>query len=147
MKGATTATTRAAARNATELAPPPPRLQIETPYGPAVQSAEPAAVAARTAVEEGSTIWRQGTTGRSQAAEGQFWALEHPGTPGYGDRYGIPPANLERRDFIESAVVPPGTPFITRPAPPTPGANGGGIEVVVGPSSVKMCGFSYGDHC
>ncbi len=32
-------------------------------------------------------------------------------------------------DFIESAVVPPGTPFVTRPAPGVGTNLGGGIEV------------------
>jgi hypothetical protein len=101
----------------------------------------PEALAARTRVLEGSTLYRLGTRTRSQTGEGaQFWSLEHPNTPGYGQRYGIPQENLNSYDFIETATVTPGSEFITRPAPPsTDGLNpGGGIEVVVPESGVNI---------
>lgn len=104
-------------------------------------SAEPAHV------EGGARIWRVGTTGRSNAADAQFWSLEHPSTPGFADRYGIPPENVLQTDFVESAVVPSGTPFVTRPAPRVGPNTGGGIEVVVPEGSVTMCGFSITGGC
>lgn len=102
-----------------------------------------ASLAARQQVSEGATIWRTGTTGRSQAAEAQFWTLEHPSTPGFAGRHGIPTDNVANADFIESAIVRPGSPFVTRPAPGVGTNQGGGIEVVVPEGGVRMCGFSW----
>ena len=111
---------------------------VETPYGPAVQSDAPKALAARADVENGSTFYRTGTLGKSQAAEAQFWALENPNSAGYASRYGIPQENIENANFIETAVLKPGTPFITRPAPGIGENIGGGIEVVVPENGVSM---------
>ena len=70
----------------------------------------------------------------------------HPATqlPSYPARYGIPPENVANSNFIETATVPAGTPFVTRPAPPSPdGKNaGGGIEVVVPSGAARMTSFS-----
>jgi RHS repeat-associated protein len=115
---------------------------VETPYGPAEQGTSPAALAARQQVEEGATLYRLGTLGKSEADSPQFWALEHPLSPGYADRYGIPQENVERANFIETAVVPPGTPFVTREAPGVGGNKGGGIEVVTPPGGAKLQSFS-----
>ena len=82
---------------------------IETPYGPAVQSDAPEAL-----------------------------ALENPNSAGYAQRYGIPQENIENANFIETAVMKPGTPFITRPAPGIVQNIGGGIEVVVPENGVNM---------
>jgi RHS repeat-associated protein len=115
---------------------------IATPYGPAVQGSSPAALAARGKVSSGATLWRIGTLGKSQAGEAQFWALEHPSTPGFAARYGIPPANVAKADFIESATLKPGTSFVTRIAPPVGTNPGGGVEVVVPSGGVSLGGFS-----
>lgn len=115
---------------------------IATPYGAAAQSASAAALAARAEVQEGATLYRIGTMGKSQASEAQFWALESPLSPGYASRYGIPAENVANANFIETATLTPGTSFVTRPAPGV-GANlGGGIEVVVPPNGVTMKSFS-----
>lgn len=58
--------------------------------GPASQASSAEALADWQAVSDGATLWRIGTTGRSAAAEGQFWALEHPLSLGY-------PAAMEYR--------------------------------------------------
>lgn len=116
---------------------------IPTPYGAADQGLDAASVAARSQVEGGATVYRVGTTGRSAGPEGQFWSLEHPSTPGYASRYGLPAENVANADFIESAIVTPGSPFVTRAAPGIGDNVGGGIEVVVKPGGVTMCGFSY----
>jgi filamentous hemagglutinin len=116
---------------------------ISTPYGAADQGLDAASVAARSQIENGATVYRIGTTGRSAGPEGQFWSLEHPSTPGYASRYGLPAENVANADFIESAVLTPGSPFITRAAPGIGDNVGGGIEVVVNPGGVTMCGFSY----
>ncbi len=115
---------------------------IKTPYGIAKQSNNPAALAARTQIEEGATLYRVGTTGKSQAAEAQFWALEHPNTSGFAQRYGIPAENVQNANFIEAATVKPGTSFVTRSAPGVGSNMGGGVEVVVPEGGVQMKWFS-----
>lgn len=130
-----TSTTPFARSNATEA--------VSTPYGPAAQGTDAASVAARSQVEGGTTLYRRGTLGKSAASEGQFWSLEHPSTPGYASRYGLPAENVANADFIESATLRPGSPFITRAAPGIGQNVGGGIEAVVQPGGVTMCGFSY----
>lgn len=115
---------------------------VITPYGPALQSSDAVAIAARTQVENGATLYRVGTTGKSQAAEAQFWALEHPSTPGFAQRYGIPAENVQNLNFIEAATLKPGTTFVTRPAPGVGTNVGGGIEVVVPEGGVQMKWFS-----
>ncbi len=115
-----------------------PRVGIRTDRGPAVQSILPAAMKARGPVSRGAPVYRLGTRGKSHAAEAQFWTMEHPDTPGFAARYGIPPENVKNANFIEVGVVRPGTPFITRPAPPAGTNPGGGIEVVVPPGGVEV---------
>jgi hypothetical protein len=116
--------------------------KIETPYGYAVQSNKEAALAARPKVESGATLYRIGTTGKSQAAEAQFWSLENPLSPGFANRYGIPEENIINADFIETGVLKPGTPFVTRPAPGIGENIGGGIEVVVTKNGVILRSFN-----
>jgi len=115
---------------------------VATPYGDALQSADAAAIAARTQVEQGATLYRIGTMGKSQAAEAQFWSLENPASPGYAARYGIPAENVANSNFIETATVKPGTTFVTRQAPGVGENPGGGIEVVVPSGGVQMKSFS-----
>jgi hypothetical protein len=115
---------------------------VATPYGPAFQATRSEAMAARHAVAEGATLWRIGTTGRSAAAEAQFWSLEHPLSSGFAARYGIPAGNVARANFIESATLRPGTAFVTRVAPRVGSNPGGGIEVVVPPGGVTMSSFT-----
>jgi RHS repeat-associated protein len=111
---------------------------IATPFGRAVQSRSAAAMSARRQVAEGAPLWRVGTTGRSAAGEAQFWSLEHPLTPGFASRMGIPEVNVHNANFIESAVLRPGSPFVTRVAPGVGGNVGGGIEVVVPEGGVML---------
>lgn len=118
-----------------------PKVGIETPYEPAVQSILPEAMEARKPVEAGATLYRLGTKGTSHAAEAQFWTMEHPDTPGFAARHGIPPENVLNADFIEVGTIKPGTPFITRPAPGSGTNPGGGIEVVVPPNGVQVTSF------
>ncbi|MFZ5756753.1 MAG: hypothetical protein ACOY3X_07610, partial [Pseudomonadota bacterium] len=115
---------------------------ISTPYGLAAQSNAAAALSARDTVERGATIYRTGTLGKSEAAEAQFWSLEHPLSAGYASKYGLPAENVAKADFIEAATLKPGTPFVTRPAPGIGSNAGGGIEVVVPSGGVKMKWFT-----
>ena len=116
---------------------------VATPYGPALQSTSEAAISARAGIEAGETLYRVGKLGKSHAAEGQFWALEHPTTPGFASRHGIPPENASDYNFVEQGHLGEGVPFITRTAPPVGTNLGGGIEVVVPPGGVRLNGFSY----
>ncbi len=115
---------------------------ITTPYGIATQGKAVGALAARSEVSNGATLYRIGTTGKSQAAEAQFWSLENPLSSGYANRYGIPAANVSNANFIEAATLNPGTPFITRAAPGIGGNVGGGIEVVLPSGGVQMKWFT-----
>ncbi|MEO7065620.1 MAG: putative Ig domain-containing protein [Rhodanobacter sp.] len=114
---------------------------ISTPYGDALQSSNADALAARSQVDQGATLYRYGTTSKSHAAEGQFWSLEIPTNPGFAERYGIPPANVENANFIETAILRQDAPYITRPAPGVGANPGGGIEVITEPNGVKMIYF------
>ena len=116
---------------------------VGTPYGAALQSETAAAAAARAQVSDGSTLYRVGTTGRSAAGEAQFWALEHPLSPDFAPRYGLPAENVAAADFIETATLKPGTSFITRPSPGIGANPGGGIEVVVPSGGVRLDSFHY----
>ncbi len=119
---------------------------ISTPYGDALQSMAPEALAARNLVQNGQVLYRIGRIGKSEAGEAQFWALENPLSPGFEARYGIPPGNIRKGaiNFVEIGELKPGTPFITRPAPPVGKNPGGGIEVVVGQGGIKLRSFSAG---
>ncbi len=114
---------------------------VDTPYGPALQSNAPQALAARKQVQSGVTLYRAGTMGKSQAAEAQFWSLEHPDNPGYAQRYGIPQENIANADFVETGVLKRGTRFVTRAAPAVGSNPGGGIEVVTPAHGVRLNNF------
>lgn len=116
--------------------------KVSTPYGDAVQSNTPEALAARKKVEEGAILYRTGTMGRSETVGAQFWALEHPNSPGYASRYGIPPENVANSDFIMTGQLKSGSEFITRPAPPVGSNVGGGIEVVTQSDGVELVTFN-----
>jgi RHS repeat-associated protein len=114
---------------------------VDTPYGPALQSNALEALAARKQVQSGATLYRAGTMGKSQAAEAQFWSLEHPDSPGYAQRYGIPQENIANANFVETGVLKSGTPFVTRAAPAVGSNPGGGIEVVTPAHGVRLKNF------
>jgi len=112
---------------------------VKTPRTTAVQELSKEAIQAREEVKQGSKLYRIGTTGVSETGpKAQYWALEHPLTPGFGEKYGIPKVNIEKADFIETAVIKDDGAFITRVAPPAGGNPGGGIEVVVTEGAVSI---------
>jgi hypothetical protein len=110
---------------------------IQTPYGKSIQSNSEAALQAKVAVENGAWVYRGGKLGRSAGPEGQFWSLENPLNTGYAKKYGLPEEN-SNFDFVEVAVLKPGTKFITKEAPGIGINDGGGIEVVVNPGEPKL---------
>jgi hypothetical protein len=104
---------------------------VSTPFGKATQEMTKDAIAARAKVQRGDYVYRLGKRGRSQTGkDAQFWSLEHPKTPGYGNKYGIPEENIRNADFIERATIKSDNDFITRKAPAVGNNNGGGMEVV-----------------
>lgn len=115
---------------------------VATPWGVAQQGKSGTALAARAEVNQGATLYRIGTTGKSNTTGAQFWALEHPSTPGFASRYGIPPGNVSNANFVQQATLKPGTNFVTRQAPPVGSNVGGGIEVVVPENGVVFGPFS-----
>jgi hypothetical protein len=122
-------------------------LFIETPYGLAEQSTLPECQAVAQSVQNGAILYKAGVLGRSYTSDSQFWSTESPLSPGYAESLGIPPEN-SNFDFVMSGTLKPGTPFVTRPAPPSPGngLNGGGTpEVVVSKGGVDIDSFSMPD--
>jgi hypothetical protein len=112
---------------------------ITTPFGKATQELSKDAISARTKVHNGGYLYRLGKRGSSQTGkDAQFWSLEHPNTPGYADKYGIPEENIINADFIERGKIKDGSSFVTRKAPPVGNNKGGGIEVVTTKNGVEI---------
>ncbi len=109
-------------------------LFVETPYGLAVQGTDPASLAARDHVLNGGDIFKGGNVNSIGPEQSQFFALEHPETAGFGDKYGIPPKNLPF-DWVGQGTLESSAPFVTRPAPGVDVNAGGGVEVVTLPGS------------
>jgi len=115
---------------------------VDTPYGPASQENTPEALALRDAVKGGAPIYRMGTMGKSETAEGQFWSPNNPlDTPDYAEQNGIPADNMSGPDFVESGTVPSGSNIVTRGAPAFGSNPGGALEVVTSPGGVTMTWF------
>lgn len=108
---------------------------INTPYGEAIQSSSADAMVARQYVDNGGQLYRGGTFGRSNVTDAQFWATENPLNPGYANKYGVDFSNI---DYVIGGKQIPGTPYITRSAPPLGNNAGGGIEIVNNPNSVIL---------
>lgn len=117
------------------------KVVVQTPFGPAVQDMSKAALEVKASITAETKLYRTGTMGKSMTGEkAQFWALEHPQSPGYTSKFGIPDINVAKPDFIEVGRIKEGVPFVTRPAPSV-GKNGGGaIEVVVPEGGISLDG-------
>jgi hypothetical protein len=99
-----------------------------------------AAMRARKAAAEGADLYRLGTLTKSELAEAQYWALQHPLSPGYASAMGIPAGNVRAPDVIMIGRLRAGIPFVTRAAPGSGVNLGGAIEVVVPPGGVMPTG-------
>lgn len=78
---------------------------------------------------------------RVPGEQAQFWAVEHPSTPGFAERHGIPPGNYRNADYIETATLNEGGEFVVRRAPPPDGLSphpNAAYEVVVPPGGVRL---------
>lgn len=114
-------------------------LHIPTPEGPAFQSESEAALQLRSAVRAGKSLYRTGSfKGGTRAAEGQYWAFDHPSMPGFASAYGIATLKGNVKDWMISGTLKPGTPFVTRQSPPAGGNPGGAIEAVTPANSVFL---------
>ena len=108
---------------------------IKTPYGDALQSTSKEALELRQYVDNGGQLFRGGKLGRSNVADGQFWAPESPLNPGYADKYGV---DFNKLDFVVGGRQVSGAPYITRPAPGLGTNTGGALEIVNNPNSVML---------
>ena len=111
---------------------------IATPYGIAAQESSEAALAARSSIENGASVYRQGSFGIQETTGAQFWAPENPtSSSGYAGKYGLPGGNSS--GWVMKANI--NSSFITRSAPGL-GANGGGaIEAVTNPGGASIQWF------
>jgi hypothetical protein len=118
------------------------KVVVATHVGPAEQEFTKAALEVKAIIlTQDANIFRIGTRGRSMTGkQAQFWALEHPKSPGYGGKYGIPQGNFAEADFIEVGKIKAGTPFVTRGAPKFGNSRGGAIEIVVPEGAVILQG-------
>jgi RHS repeat-associated protein len=116
---------------------------IQTPHGPAYQAMTPEAIAARGAVENGALLYRQGSFGVQNTANGQFWSLTNPAnSPNYVETMGMPGASNQGANWIMSGQLRAGTPFVTRPAPGIGTNAGGALEAVTPPGGVQIQTFT-----
>lgn len=114
---------------------------IQTPWGPAHQSDDPASKELRDKILEGDPVLHKiGKRGASQTGrESQFWSPAHPLTEeDYGKKYGVPQPHVDGADFLEKGKMKPDGKFVTRPAAPYRDQPGGAPEVVVEPGSVDV---------
>jgi len=96
---------------------------------------------ARAAVEDGATIYRQGSFGVQQTDQAQFWAMDNPAsTPNFTEGYGTPSSNTA--EWYMQGHVPADEPFITRSAPGIGNNAGGNIETVTAPGAVRIDAFT-----
>lgn len=113
---------------------------VDTPHGQAEQEHTPEAEKVREEVLAGKQLHKIGTKGLNVTGQdSQYWAPTHPLTePDYAERYGVPPKNAEKWDFLETGRMKPDGKFVTRAAPGVDTNHGGGIEVVAEPGAVEI---------
>jgi hypothetical protein len=115
---------------------------IQTPYGMARQDISPEAISALKSAQAGAPLYRQGTLGVQQTAEGQFWSLKNPlSEVGYAEKMGLPEKGSGDPDWIISGRLKLGAQAITRRAPGLGNNPGGDIEVVVNSGDVEILWF------
>jgi Pre-toxin TG len=108
-------------------------IHVMTTRETAFQEITREAVAIRSQVERGDTLYRLGTRGLSETGEAaQYWSTHNPlTTRNYGSINAIADERIRNFDFVETAVLNRDTPFITRTVRPSDGRPGGAIEVIV----------------
>ncbi len=120
---------------------------IATPRGPALQETTSEALTALGQVQNGATVYRAGSFGIQNAAEGQFWSLQNPAiTPGYAGRMGMPGSTAPKFNWIMGGRVSNSSDVITRSAPGIGANKGGAIEAVVAPGDVRADWFHMLDR-
>jgi hypothetical protein len=114
------------------------KAAVSTPYGAAVQSGSPGALALRAQIARGQQVFRGGEFGASAAGEAQFWATESPLAAGFASRVGAATLGEGAPRFILGGTVAADATFVTRAAPGVGRNVGGALEVVVPPGSVRL---------
>jgi hypothetical protein len=123
-----------------------PSVRIPYDESTVFQEMTPEALRVRSRVEAGETLYRLGTRRINETgSRSQFWSLENPTNPGYGQRYAMPPQNYRNANFIERGVLRRGADFVTKKVSSYTNAEGetftgDGIEVVVPEGSVHIEG-------
>ena len=93
---------------------------IDIPWdtGKAYQEFDVEAIITRVQVLDGQKLYRLGTRGLNNTGpSAQFWSLEPPDSISFSKRYGIPPENAAKPDFIEIGTLKEGDQFIIRRSP------------------------------
>ncbi|MFN7916986.1 MAG: RHS repeat-associated core domain-containing protein [Vicinamibacterales bacterium] len=113
---------------------------VSTPHGQAAQAQTPEALSALRDVKQGAPLYRQGQLGVQNTADAQFWSLRNPATAtNHAAELGMPGgASAAKPDWIMKATLKPGAPVVTRPAPAIGSNQGGAMEAVVPPNSVRI---------
>ena len=115
-------------------------IEIETPYGMAIQEMTAEALAVIKDVRDGVNLYKGGRFGNSETDLTQFWSPSSVLEPGAAQRLGIPPEN-ERFDFVIRGKLLPQAPVVTRSAPGVDSNPGGAIEAVTNPGAVWINSF------
>jgi RHS repeat-associated protein len=110
-------------------------ISVRTPYGRAWQKFNPEALKLHNDVKKGKDLYRVGELGKSQIAEAQFWAPEHPVSSDFASRYGVA---YNKSDYIIGGTIKPRTHYITRYAPQVGTNPGGALEVVTSSGGVGV---------
>ena len=113
-------------------------MAVATPYGAAIQSGDPAALALRAQIARGQQVFRGGEFGTSMGAEGQFWAAESALAAGFASRIGAATLGEGAPQFMLGGTVAADATFVTRAAPGVGRNVGGALEVVVPPGAVRL---------
>ena len=113
---------------------------VETPAGLAKQETTNTALSAKSKIEDGATVYRQGAFGETKTLGGQYWATDHPlSTADYGSRYGLP--GNTGSDWVMGGKVRSGSNFVTRSAPGIGSNAGGATEAVTESGGVQTSWF------
>jgi hypothetical protein len=122
--------------NAVVEAAKPPIARIQTSHGQVLQDSSPEALAARTAVEQGRTLYRLVVQQTIESDVVQHWSFKNPITSE------VPQSNrpqseiLAKAKFLEMGRLKSGALFVTRLTSDTDG-KGVGIEVITIPEAVQ----------
>lgn len=112
-------------------------ISVTTTEGKAVQSFSYNSLSEASNVKNGATVYRTGTLGKQNLAEGQYWGTKNPlSTENYAQSYGMTPTG-NGQSFVIGGKVRNGN-FVTREAPGYGNNPGGAVETVVPSGNVRL---------